>query len=154
MSLMRRRRLAGLTLIELMAVVVIIAILAAVAVPIYIAYTRRAHVSEAVAGLGSIRSAEQIYFAEHNVYLAASGATIANDPSDTPPGLGLDFEKNTYFDEPAFSVVLDGTYDFIATADGSASTGPRADDVADYKVQMRGNGETRYDYGDGYLAWN
>ena len=153
MSFVRRRRLGAFTIVEVMAVVIIVAILAAVAVPLYIAHTRRALTSEAVAGLGAVRSGEQLYYSEHSVYLAVSAGDIGNDPSGTPPGLGLKLDDNTYFDDQAFSVALDGTYNFIATADGSASTGPRAADVADFKVQMRGDGMTRYDFGSGYQSW-
>ena len=42
-----RRRMAGVTLLELMIVVVVIAVLGAVAIPSYREYTRRAHRAEA-----------------------------------------------------------------------------------------------------------
>ena len=148
-----RSRVAGVTLIELMVVVIIVAILAAVAVPIYLAQTRRAKMSEGITGLGSIRTAEQIYYSERNVYLAVAAGNIGKDPSEAPPGLGLDFTKNTYFDHNAFSVVLDAPTGFIATATGSASTAPRASDVATYKAQMNGKGQIRYDWGSGYTNW-
>jgi prepilin-type N-terminal cleavage/methylation domain-containing protein len=147
------RKVAGVTLIELMAVVIIVAILAAAAVPLVLGQTRRAQVADAVSGLGTIRTTEQVYYAEHNVYLAVAAPNVGSDPSDAPPGLGLDFTNNTYFNEDAFSVVLDATEGFIATADGGASTAPRADDVADYRVQMKGDGQIRYDWGDGWTGW-
>ena len=149
----RRRRRGGFTLIELMAVIIIVGILAAVAVPMYLRYTARAKMSEALAGLGAIRSAERVYFAEHEAYLAVAAGDVGSDPSDTPPGLGLDFTDNTYFDEEAYSVVLDATYGFVATATGSASTGPRASDISSYAAQRRGDGTTRVDYGDGPTDW-
>jgi len=149
----RKRGAAGFTLIELVVVVIIVAILAAVAVPIYLAYTRRAHMSEALAGLGSIRTAERAYYAEHNVYLAVAAGDMGEDPTDDPPGLGIDFSKNTYFDENAFSAALDAGTGFIATANGSASTAPRASDIVKYKAQMNGDGEVRYDWGSGYTDW-
>ena len=64
---LRKSRMSGFTLVELMVVVIIIGILAAAAVPIYTAQTRRAKTSEALAGLGAIRSAERVYKTENGI---------------------------------------------------------------------------------------
>ena len=53
---MKRRAQAGFTLIELMIVVAIIGILAAVALPAYQDYTRKARVSEAILAASSCRT--------------------------------------------------------------------------------------------------
>lgn len=58
----------GFTLVELMVVVIIVGILAAVAVPLYRANVQRAMSSEGQALVGSIRTAERLYFAENNKY--------------------------------------------------------------------------------------
>ena len=50
----------GFTLIELMIVVAIIAILAAVALPAYQQYTKRAHFSEVIASTGPAKTAIEI----------------------------------------------------------------------------------------------
>lgn len=47
-----RRAFAGFTLIELMVTVTIVAILAAIALPTYLNYTRRAHYTEVVSATG------------------------------------------------------------------------------------------------------
>ncbi len=60
----------GFTLVELMVVVIIVGILAAVAVPLYRANVRRAMSSEGQALVGSIRTAERLVFAETNAYTA------------------------------------------------------------------------------------
>ncbi|ADU97315.1 type IV pilin protein [Thermovibrio ammonificans] len=67
------------TLIELMVVVAIIAILAAIAIPQYKKFQLRAKTSEAKENLGAIRTAEEAYSAENDVYLAAT-----YDPADIP----------------------------------------------------------------------
>lgn len=148
------KRVSRFTLIELMVVVIIVGILAAAAVPIYIAQTRRARTSEAVAGLGAIRSVERVYYTEKSAYLAVSAGNIKNNPEDTSPGLGLDFGNNTYFDNSCFSVATDATYGFIATCDGTSTTNaaPRASDISKTKVDMRGNGQIRFSY-DGGTNW-
>ncbi|MGD9900702.1 MAG: type IV pilin protein [Calditrichaceae bacterium] len=58
----------GFTLIELMIVVAIIGILAAIAIPNFMNYQCKAQQSEAKANLGNIRTAQEAYFAEHNLY--------------------------------------------------------------------------------------
>ncbi len=62
------RRQLGFSLIELMIVVVLIGILAAVAIPNFLAYQARAKQSEAKINLAAIYTAQAIYFAEQNVY--------------------------------------------------------------------------------------
>jgi len=88
---MKKNRKKGFTLIELMVVVIIVGILAAVAVPIFKAQTRRAIASEGEALLGSVRTAELTYYAEHGEYLDVSDGGGDDDP------LGIDATKNKYF---------------------------------------------------------
>ena len=59
------RRSGAFTLIELMIVVVIVAILALVAIPLYQGNVISAKMSEGIAGCGSIRSAFRVYAAGH-----------------------------------------------------------------------------------------
>src|SRR3989304_2881979 len=56
------------TLIELMIVVVIIAFLAALAVPHYFEYQAKARQAEVAVNLASLHTAQQAYFAEHGQY--------------------------------------------------------------------------------------
>ena len=64
-----RNRNAGFTLIELMIVVAIIGILAAIAVPSFLRYQLRAKRSEAYANLEAIAKAETSYYATNGVFL-------------------------------------------------------------------------------------
>lgn len=64
---------AGFTLIELMIVVSLIAILAAIALPSYSDYTRRARAAEAVALLGTWRSQLEQYYLDNRSYANAGG---------------------------------------------------------------------------------
>jgi len=58
----------GFTLIELMIVVAIIGILAAIAIPNFMNYQCKAKQSEAKVNLGNIRTAEEAYYAEYDNY--------------------------------------------------------------------------------------
>ena len=63
---------SGFTLLELLMVVIIIAILAAIAVPSYFRTAERSRAAEALQVLASIRGAQLRYYAQNGAYAAAS----------------------------------------------------------------------------------
>ena len=72
----------GFTLIELMIVVAIIGILAAIAIPNFLSYQKKAKTSEAKTNLGAIRTCEESYRAEteNDVYLSCTASPAASVP--------------------------------------------------------------------------
>jgi type IV pilus assembly protein PilA len=76
------RNRKGFTLIELMIVVAIIGILAAIAIPNFLRFQAKSKQSEARELLSTVYTAEAAYFAETNAYGTLSNAGFT--PSSTP----------------------------------------------------------------------
>jgi type IV pilus assembly protein PilA len=77
-----KRGKKGFTLIELMIVVAIIGILAAIAIPNFLRFQAKSKQSEAKTNLGGIFTAETAYFAENNGF--ANLGTVSWAPTGTP----------------------------------------------------------------------
>ncbi len=81
---------SGFSLVELMIVVAVIAVLAAVVIPNYLTYQNRSRQSEARILLSGVYASEITYFAEHSVY-AGSFHDISFRPASEPK-----YYKNWY----------------------------------------------------------
>jgi type IV pilus assembly protein PilA len=79
MSKLIRKSNKGFTLIELMIVVAIIGILAAIAIPNFLRFQLKSKSSEGKVNIAAIRTAEESYMAEFGVYVSA--------PLSPAPGL-------------------------------------------------------------------
>jgi type IV pilus assembly protein PilA len=66
-------RKGGFTLIELMIVVAIIGILAAIAIPNFLRFQLKAKTSEGKTNIAAIRTAEQSYYSEFGGYVSSQG---------------------------------------------------------------------------------
>jgi len=76
-----KRREKGFTLIELMIVVAIIGILAAIAVPSFMSYRQRSYDKQANSVIKNIGAAQSAYNARYEEYTATAASLIAIDPN-------------------------------------------------------------------------
>lgn len=93
------RRKAGFTLVELMVVAIIVAILAAVAIPLMSGNKARAMQSEGDAGIGTVVTALRVYRAEHSGYpteTEAQASTLSGISSTDLDGQFFDTVDFTY----------------------------------------------------------
>ena len=111
------QRNSGFSLVELMIVIVIIGVLAAVAVPSYNNNVTKAKMSEADATLGSIRTQLRVYYGENGVYpTAASGSyVIGADWND----IKVTEMTGRYFTDSSFTLESSTTAYTITCAAGS-----------------------------------
>lgn len=127
--------MTGITLIELMIVVVVVSILAAIAVPSYRNYVLRAQRSDATAALLRVSAAQEKFYLRNNTYttdVTAAGLNLA-------PAAPLTSEHGWYTIGVAAGPSGDLTRDFTATA-AVVAGGAQATDsrCASFSINERG----------------
>jgi type IV pilus assembly protein PilE len=129
---MTKSRERGVTLLELMTVVVILGILAAIAIPSYRSYLLRAQRTDATTALLRVAAAQEKFYLQNNRY--ATNDEIDDAP---PAGLGVPATEHGYYTLALASV--DTSLDFTATA-SVVGDGPQAADTncATFSINQAG----------------
>jgi type IV pilus assembly protein PilE len=119
----------GITLFELLIVITIVGILAAVALPTYRRHSLRVHRAEAMTALLELQNAEELHYLRHDTYTAR----IAAAP---PEGLGLSTDTTSNKYTLAVALAADGQ-SYIATA--TPASGQDADrECLAFSIDARG----------------
>ena len=127
----------GFTLIELMIVVAIIGILAAVAIPAYQDYIARAQVTEAINLMGGVKTPVSEYFADRGTWPTAAtefnslvSSTSGKYVASLGPTIASGFAVVATFRTTGVSSGLSGKTMVLATGDGRSWTCVDAEVVA------------------------
>lgn len=134
MSKLIRKSKKGFTLIELMIVVAIIGILAAIAIPNFLRFQLKSKSSEGKVNIAAIRTAEESYLAEFGNYVSS-----AVNPATIPPPSKLPFVTGGGFDTLGWAPEGQVFFQYAVAASGSAYTVSAAADIdADGTIQAWG----------------
>ena len=145
------RKQEGFTLIELMIVVAIIGILAAIAIPNFLAYQARSRQSEARTNLGAVFVSEVAYFGENNMYSSFNtiGYTLAGatnrytyrSPAAAGNGASTNNQGTDLFATNAGSAVAGGTIEAEAGVVTSAAQLPVGGVAGQFTATATGNAD-------------
>ena len=120
---------SGFSLVELMIVIVIIGVLAAVAVPIYSNNVMKAKMSEADASLGSIRTQLRLYYGENGEYPTLTAGSYVIDGNGTSGTQWHDIQEGEltgkYFTDSSYTIESSTTAYTVTCAAGDVLTSNR-----------------------------
>lgn len=137
---MRLKDKRGVTLLELMIVVVIVGILAAVAIPAYNGYVTRSRRSDAFTALETVRAAQEMYRAEQGGYAISFAALAGCTTTMAGNNYTLDLQD-----------IADGDGDFLDDDNAYwVRAQPQQKQAGDFSLRVDENGSKQYDDG----GWN
>ncbi len=124
LNTIRRTLEKGFTLVELLIVVIILAILAAIVVPQFASSTEDAGVSSLDTSLNNMRAAIDLYRHQHGEYpgLNTAVATACPNAGTAGTGTGATTDSVTFFDQMAMYTDTDGKA--CSTTDATFKFGP------------------------------
>ncbi len=126
---------SGFSLIELMAALVIVGVLATLAVPAFTSYIYKSRVTEATTFLGQIKQRQEAYRYEFGQYAAVNGTTWGTYNPTTVPGADpVVWESTTAWDQLGANPdgLIRFQYATIAGAPGVAAPAATNLDISDF----------------------
>jgi type IV pilus assembly protein PilE len=121
-----KQRQRGVTLIELLTVMVVLAIIASIAIPSYRRYLLRAQRTDAKTALLQVQTAEEKFLLQNNTYTS----NITGLPGDNPPGLGLlNTSEKGFYTIGVRLTVVNGAPGYTISAVPAAVSGGQQDDT-------------------------
>lgn len=130
----------GFTLVELMVVAIIVAILAAVAIPLMSGNKNRAAATEAQGACNNIWTAERVYYSERGVYISAA-------TPDVLPGISAGDLNGKYFDHGDYVTTFASPTLTITANTATSGADAKADGISGRVVLT-------IDTGDSASAWS
>jgi prepilin-type N-terminal cleavage/methylation domain-containing protein len=119
---MSRKSKAGFTLVELMVVAIIVAILAAVAIPLMSAQKKRAMATEGEAGLGMLRTSLRAMYAETGHYnVSPNGTAVLTGGITNLPGVNAGDLNGKYFQSTDYRLTAVGDATYTLQVQGSTN---------------------------------
>ncbi len=137
----------GMTLVELLVVVVLVAVLATVAIPSYRSHVLRTHRVEARTALLALAVAQEKFFLQHNTYATQTELSVA-----PPDGLGLAGTSANARYVLSIDSASESDYSATATATGAQVADH---DCASFSIDALGQrSATRLDGSASSTCWN
>jgi type IV pilus assembly protein PilA len=135
------RRRDGFTLIELMIVVALIGVLAAIAIPNFLRYQMRARSTETLTHLKGIGTTEDAYYAEHGTYVSVPTGVPASMPGGTSR---VPWPTNTRFDIIGWAPEGGVVFQYAVQADDPGGAGSLTRFTAETTADLDNDGAQAY----------
>jgi type IV pilus assembly protein PilE len=151
LTCMSQSRHSGLTLIEVLTVLVALVVIAAVAIPLWRTHQLRVRRADAIEALNAVQSAQDRYFGAHAEYADGSRQLAA-----PPNGLGIQRKSRLGFFEIEVQRSADGL-GYVATARSvKRDDGPPDTRCAQMRMDQHGRQSALNDIGEDSSAdcWN